>query len=198
MPEAKQAATRSSAALTTKSRAPGRGRSGGDGQKPNGGRMSSQSDQPATTAKIAQEDGQGGVDVAATARRGSRREKQAVAAQAEQLMVRADAPGPAARTAWTFLTNHGHVLIYIARNPDARVRDIAADVGVTERSAHSILRDLARAGYITPEKRGRRNAYRLHVDLAFRHPAEADRSVGELLKIFTVPLNRKRRATARA
>lgn len=122
--------------------------------------------------------------------------RRVVAEVADDLIARADAPG-APRSSWTFLTNHGHVLIYIARNPEARVRDIAADVGITERSAHSILRDLARSGYITPEKRGRRNAYRLHSDLAFRHPAEADRSVGELLRIFVSGTPRKRR-TSRA
>lgn len=126
-------------------------------------------------------------------RRAAKKARMSVGAKADDLITRADLPGSAARTAWTFLTNHGHVLIFIARNPDARVRDIAASVGITERSAHSILRDLARAGYITPEKVGRRNTYRLHSDVAFRHPAEADRTVGELLKIFTGTPVRKRR-----
>ena len=93
-------------------------------------------------------------------------------------MVTGAAPG------WTFLSNHGHVLVALSRDPDARVRDIAAVVGITERSAHAILRDLEDAGYVTKEKVGRRNAYRLHPDLRLRHPAGAATAVRDLLAIF--------------
>lgn len=85
---------------------------------------------------------------------------------------------------WTFLTNHAHVLIALARNPDARIRDIAATVGITERAVQKILRELQDAGYVSTSRVGRRNAYRLHADLHFRHPAEADEPIGELLGIF--------------
>jgi len=87
---------------------------------------------------------------------------------------------------WTFLTNHGHVLICLHRNPAALIREIAEEVGVTERSVQGILLDLQSAGYLTRERIGRRNAYRLNPDLAFRHPSEAMRPVGELLHIFDV------------
>lgn len=85
---------------------------------------------------------------------------------------------------WTFLTNHGHVLICLHRNPQARIRDIADEVGITERAVGAILVDLERGGYVTKEKVGRRNEYRVHPELAFRHPSEAMRPIGELLRIF--------------
>lgn len=85
---------------------------------------------------------------------------------------------------WTFFTNHGHVLVYLARNSDARVRDIAAEIGITERATQAILADLTRAGYVTATRVGRRNTYRIHADQAFRHPLEADHAVGEMLQIF--------------
>lgn len=85
---------------------------------------------------------------------------------------------------WTFLSNHGHVLVALSRDPDARIRDIAASVGITERSAQAILRDLEDAGFVTKEKVGRRNAYRLHGEQRLRHPAEAETSIHDLVAIF--------------
>lgn len=85
---------------------------------------------------------------------------------------------------WTFLTNHGHILIYVHRNPDARVRDIADAVGITERAAQTILADLEAAGYLRKTKMGRRNTYGVNSRGAFRHPEEVDRSVGDLLSLF--------------
>ena len=85
---------------------------------------------------------------------------------------------------WTFLTNHAHVLIHLAGAPDSRIRDIAAAVGITERSVQGILHDLEEAGYVVTTKVGRRNAYSIETDLRFRHPAEADHRIGELLSIF--------------
>lgn len=83
---------------------------------------------------------------------------------------------------WTFLTNHAHVFIYVARDPGARVRDIAEAVGITERTAHGILADLVDAGYLKREKEGRRNRYECVEDLPLRHPIEADHPVGALLQ----------------
>ena len=74
---------------------------------------------------------------------------------------------------WTFLSNHGHVLVALSRTPDARVRDLADEVGISERAALSILGDLETAGYISKQKVGRRNTYRLHPDMRLRHPAES-------------------------
>ncbi len=94
----------------------------------------------------------------------------------------AQAVGPG--RSWTFLTNHGHVLVCLSRDPDARIRDVAARVGITERAAQGILTELEADGYVTKIKRGRRNRYRIHPELTLRHPEESNQSVGELLQIF--------------
>jgi DNA-binding MarR family transcriptional regulator len=85
---------------------------------------------------------------------------------------------------WTFLSNHGHALIEISRNPDLKVSEIAALVGITERSTLSILSDLEADGYISVERIGRRNKYKTNPKKKFRHRSEADHSIGELLAIF--------------
>jgi DNA-binding IclR family transcriptional regulator len=87
-------------------------------------------------------------------------------------------------TGWTFLTNHGHVIVVLSRFPDSRVRDIAATVGITERATQAILADLERDGYLTRTREGRRNRYELHVEQPLRHPAEADHDIGELVRLF--------------
>jgi DNA-binding transcriptional ArsR family regulator len=86
---------------------------------------------------------------------------------------------------WTLLTNHGRVLLIIAADPDVRLRDVAASVGITERSVQMIVADLEEAGYLTRERRGRRNHYSVNSSKSFRHPHEADHRVGELLDVFT-------------
>lgn len=85
---------------------------------------------------------------------------------------------------WTFLTNHGHVMIYLARHPDARVRDIAAAVGITERATVAILGDLVDGGYVDRKRVGRRNSYEVRVNAALRHPEESDHRIGEILDVF--------------
>jgi predicted transcriptional regulator len=91
------------------------------------------------------------------------------------------------KTGWTFLTNHSHVLLCIAADPGIRGRDIAERVGITERSAQSIVSDLVEAGYLTREKVGRRNHYQVHPDLPLRHPIEQDHQVTELLRLVEPP-----------
>ena len=86
---------------------------------------------------------------------------------------------------WTFLSNHGHTLVYLAQHDDPRVRDIAEGVGLTERATQGILSDLAAAGYIEVTRVGRRNAYRLHPEAHMRHRNESDHTIGELLAVFT-------------
>ncbi len=86
---------------------------------------------------------------------------------------------------WTFLTNHAHVLLAIARDPSARLRDVAASVGITERAAQAIVADLVAAGYVTRERVGRRNAYTINPAGRFRHPAEAAHCIGELIDLFS-------------
>lgn len=83
-----------------------------------------------------------------------------------------------------FLTNHGHVFLTIAKDPEVRVRDIADIVGITERSAHSIIQDLADEGYVSVVKEGRRNVYEIHPELPFRHPQLRDHDVGEIVKLL--------------
>ena len=95
-----------------------------------------------------------------------------------------DAPPARGGGSWTFLSNHGHVLVHVSREPQSRLRDVAEAVGITERSAQAILADLEEGGYVTKERLGRRNSYQVHPELAFRHPAEAGRPIGALLQIF--------------
>lgn len=85
---------------------------------------------------------------------------------------------------WTLLTNHGRLLLMIAADPDVRLRDLAEQAGITERAATSIVSDLEGAGYLTRTRTGRRNSYEVHANRPFRHPAEADHSVAELLEVF--------------
>ena len=82
---------------------------------------------------------------------------------------------------WMFLTNHAHVLVCIAEEPNIRGRDIAERVGITERAAQSIIADLVGAGYVTRSRQGRRNHYSVNPDGVLRHPLEQDHTVGELL-----------------
>ncbi len=86
---------------------------------------------------------------------------------------------------WTFLTNHAHVLLVVAADPQARLRDIAERVGITERATQLIVSDLAREGYLAKERVGRRNRYTLATGLPLRHMAESGHSVDELVKIFS-------------
>ncbi|GID32290.1 helix-turn-helix transcriptional regulator [Paractinoplanes brasiliensis] len=89
--------------------------------------------------------------------------------------------------AWTFLTNHAHVLLSIARDPSIRLREVAEVVGITERAAQSIVADLEAAGYLRHERVGRRNQYTVNPAGRFRHPAEADHHIGDLVALFTTP-----------
>ncbi|HST72882.1 MULTISPECIES: helix-turn-helix transcriptional regulator [Kocuria] len=96
-----------------------------------------------------------------------------------------DAAPPVQRPAWTFLTNHGHVLLAVAQAEDARVSDIAARVGITVRTTLAILKELEEAGYLARRRVGRRTHYTVDGHRPFRHPAIAAHEVGELLSIFT-------------
>ena len=85
---------------------------------------------------------------------------------------------------WTLLTGHGHVLVEIARNPDARIRDIAAVAGLTERAVQAIVADLEAAGYLTRTRTGRRTLYSVNPDMFFRHPAQEGHRVGPFLALL--------------
>jgi len=84
---------------------------------------------------------------------------------------------------WTFLSNHAHVLVCLALDPDARLRDVALSVGITERAVQKIVSDLEEAGVIVRERTGRRNSYRLDLDAPLRHALESHKTVGTLLSL---------------
>ena len=86
-----------------------------------------------------------------------------------------------ARSRWTFLSNHAHVTVALAQNPDLRLRDLAEQVGVTERAVAQILVDLEAAGVISRGRDGRRNVYTVHRGVPLRHPLERHRVVGDIL-----------------
>ncbi|HVL88951.1 MAG TPA: winged helix-turn-helix domain-containing protein [Actinomycetota bacterium] len=93
---------------------------------------------------------------------------------------------------WTFLTNHAHVLLAIASDPEIRIRDVAERVGITERAAQRIVSELEDGGYLTRHREGRRNHYEIHPRLPLRHPIEQHRDVGALLALIEPAKKRKR------
>lgn len=82
---------------------------------------------------------------------------------------------------WTFFTNHAHVLVCLTADREARLRDVAAQVGITERAVQRIIAELEEAGYLVRERSGRRNRYRVNPDLPLRHPLEAHRTIGAVI-----------------
>ncbi|HTX25389.1 MAG TPA: helix-turn-helix domain-containing protein [Streptosporangiaceae bacterium] len=86
---------------------------------------------------------------------------------------------------WTFLTPHARVLLLVARDPGVRLRDIAASLNITERSAFGIVTDLVEAGYVVKEKNGRRNRYHLQAHLPLPEPDGRERTIGEILDLLT-------------
>ncbi|HSO16287.1 MAG TPA: winged helix-turn-helix domain-containing protein [Arthrobacter sp.] len=103
-----------------------------------------------------------------------------------------DPPAPAlpptpARPSWTFLTNHGHVLLSVAADPQARISDIAARVGITPRSTLQILKDLEDGGYLHRVRAGRRTRYAIEPHQHFRHPATAGWEIDGLIGLFARP-----------
>jgi DNA-binding MarR family transcriptional regulator len=85
---------------------------------------------------------------------------------------------------WTFLTNHAHVLLCIARDPEVRLRELADLVGITERAAHRIVVDLEASGYLSRERNGRRTHYEVHDERRLRHPIERHRTVASLIALL--------------
>ncbi len=95
---------------------------------------------------------------------------------------------------WSFFTNHARVLICIARDPGVRLRDIAAALGITERSSYSIVTELVEGGYVLKNKDGRRNRYRVEVQLPLPESIGQERTVGEVLGLL-VDADARRRPT---
>lgn len=89
---------------------------------------------------------------------------------------------------WAFLTNHAHVLLCIARDPRVRTRDIAEQIGITERAAQRILADLITDGYVNRTKVGRRNQYTVDLGGHLRHPMLRESSIGPLLDVLNTDL----------
>jgi hypothetical protein len=85
---------------------------------------------------------------------------------------------------WSFLSSHARVLLCIARDPAVRLRDLAASLNMTERSAHGIVTDLAEAGYVIKLKQGRRNSYQVQTQVPVSVPGSREPPVGELLTLF--------------
>jgi hypothetical protein len=85
---------------------------------------------------------------------------------------------------WTFLTNHARVLLCVAHDPGVRLRDIAASLDITERSAFGIITDLVEAGYVVKEKDGRRNRYHIQAHLPLPEPDGQERTIGEVLTLL--------------
>lgn len=85
---------------------------------------------------------------------------------------------------WTFLSNHAHVLIFVAQNPESRIRDVAEAVGITERFAQKVLKELVEGGYLASRREGRRNVYEVNLGRHFRHPLEEGAEINRLLEIF--------------
>src|SRR6187397_1745753 len=85
---------------------------------------------------------------------------------------------------WRFVTNHTQVLLCIARDPDVRMKAIAGSVGITERAAQRIVRDLIESGFVQRERVGRRNRYVINRELRMRHQAQHEHEIGELLDLL--------------
>ncbi len=100
-------------------------------------------------------------------------------------------------TTWSFLTNHGRAILCIAQNPDIRLREIATDLGITERHAYAIVTDLTDAGYIVKEREGRRNRYQVQSHLALPELPDREQAIGDVLDVLT-GRRAKRRPTRRA
>ena len=101
---------------------------------------------------------------------------------ARSLSGRPAGPAKSESGGWTFLSNHAHVLLLLAMQPDLRVRDIALGVGITERAVQKILTELEEGGVVTRTRDGRRNRYEIHAERPLRHPVEAHRTVGDLIR----------------
>jgi DNA-binding Lrp family transcriptional regulator len=93
---------------------------------------------------------------------------------------------------WTFLSNYAHVLVCLAENPEARLRDVADRVGITERSAQRLITHLDEGGILTRVRHGRRNSYYIDTNAHLRHPIENSCTVGEFLKLVLSPAHVRR------
>ena len=85
---------------------------------------------------------------------------------------------------WTFLTNHTHTLVVLSRDPQMRIRDLADEIGITERAVQRILSELVGEGVLRVKKVGRRNQYTINRKMKLRHSLESSHRIGELLDLL--------------
>ncbi|MCE9518427.1 MAG: winged helix-turn-helix domain-containing protein [Verrucomicrobia bacterium] len=107
--------------------------------------------------------------------------------------MKKSAPARSDHGDWTFFTNHAHVLLCLAADPEMRLRDLATAVGITERAIHKVVSELEAGGILERSRQGRRNVYRIHGKLPLRHPVEAHCTVQGLIR-FVVDTKPNRRA----
>lgn len=91
----------------------------------------------------------------------------------------------AAGSSWTFLTNHTHVLVCLAQDPEMRIRDLALQTGITERAVQRIVHELVEGGYLELVKEGRRNRYHIVLERSLRHPLEQHTTLASLLSAIS-------------
>ncbi len=94
---------------------------------------------------------------------------------------------------WTFFSNYGHILLALAQDPEARLRDLAERVGITERAVHRLLSEMEAAGVISRHREGRRNSYSINRAVRLRHPIEDHRTVGDLIDLIDLASSTRRR-----
>jgi hypothetical protein len=99
----------------------------------------------------------------------------------------AEVPKPNKKSGWTFLTNHAHVIILLSKQPDLILREVATQIGITERAVQRIIADLEDDGFLLREKVGRQNRYRVVHELPLRHPIESHRRIGDLVALVLAP-----------
>jgi len=98
-------------------------------------------------------------------------------------MTKASAQATTPEASWTFLTNHAHVLLCLVQDSEARMREVAERVGITERAVQRIVSELESAGYVERIREGRRNRYEVNGDLPLRHPVEGHRDLSALVRL---------------
>jgi len=103
----------------------------------------------------------------------------------DDMQHKTDLKNPSTPTGWTFLTNHAHVFLVISRDPDSRIREIADQVGITERAAHRIISELVSSGYLSRTRVGRENRYKIDSSAPLRHPLESQHTVGKLIELLS-------------
>ena len=116
---------------------------------------------------------------------GARATIRPVPAKPKSPAARPSARTPDAKSAggWTFLSNHAHVLLLLAKEPEIRLRDVAERVGITERAVQRIVADLEQSRYIERVRTGRRNRYKVHPEMPLRPPIEAHRRIASLIHL---------------